>query len=271
VTAPAGQAAAWLPWQRRPLSVVVLGNSIPLMQMPPRADHADGTYPEVLADLLSRDGIPVQLANECRWFELAHTGARRTLRVLARHQPDVLVIHYGVNEMMPWLLPIGAVRHLMRRNVSLARSTRLYRRHVADPVWEAVKAYRMWASDKAGLNTWQLSPHRFRASLELMVRQARQTTAPLTLVMDINPPGEIMRRYLPGVERRQPVFQQLLSDVVDTAAHPDVRLVRASAITEAIGLDAAMPDSLHWTPEAHARVAALLADEVRGWVSRDQR
>ncbi len=257
---------SWLPWQRRPLSVVVLGNSVPLMQMPPRAHHGEGTYPEVLADLLSRDGIPVRLAVESRWFELAHQGARRVQAVLGLHAPDVLIVHYGVNEMMPWLLPVATLRHLMRQKASLGRTSRWYRRQIADPVWSLAKKYRRWASPRVGLRTWQLSPQRFRASVDRIFRLAAATTRPLVLVVDINPPGDIMRRYLPGVEARQPVFQRILADAVKAADDPHVRLVRASVIAEKLGLEVAMPDSIHWTPDAHALVADLLANEVREWL-----
>lgn len=253
-------------WGRRPLSVVILGNSLPLMQVPLRPTHGAGTYPEVLADCIAARGIPVQLASESYWFELAHTGARRVNSVLGRHYPDVLVVNYGVNEMLPWLVPVPVLRHLMRREPQLTRLSRAYRKRLADPAWDAVKRYRRWAAPHVGMRTWQLRPGKFRASIEHIVRQSRRFGRPLVLVVDINPPGEIMQRYLPGARDRYPVFQKILVDVVEQADDPDVRLVAASGVVASLGDRTAMPDSVHWTPDAHAKVGQMLADEVLAWL-----
>lgn len=252
----------------RPLSLVVLGNSVALMQVPPRKDPADGTYGEVLADLLHEAGVPTDLHLEARWFEFAHQGLRRYPESVSAHAPDVFVVQYGFNELQPWLLPVPVVRHLMTDHLATSRTARWYRRTVVPPVWRRVRGYRRWASARVGLRTWQLSPHRLRHSVQQLVRAARYTFRPLVLVLDVNPPGASVRHFLPGVEARHPLVQQALADAVAHFDDPDVRLVPASRVVAEMGEESALPDGIHWSPEAHRRVAELLADEVLDWLGQ---
>ncbi len=77
----------------RPLSVVVLGNSVAVLSLPPREGTEDGSYAEVLRDRLVAEGVPTRVHQEGRWFDFAVQGLRRYESSVRSHLPDVLVIH----------------------------------------------------------------------------------------------------------------------------------------------------------------------------------
>lgn len=249
----------------RPLSVVVLGNSVAVLSIPGRTGADDGSYAEVLRDRLAAAGVPVRVAQEGRWFDFAVTGFKRYQESVRRHLPDVVVLQYGLNESQPWLLPVPVVRHLVTDHEVATRTGQLYRHHVAYPVWRKVRAYRRWAAPKVGMRTWQTTPRRFGEVMKQLVRAIRYDSRPLVLVLDVNAPGEVLRHFLPGMEQRHAVVQQVLREVVDSFDDPEVRLVEASVACAAAG-DEASADGMHHSPLGHRVVGELLADEVLAWL-----
>ncbi len=251
----------------RPLSVVVLGNSVAVLSIPGRVGADDGLYAEVLRDRVAAAGVPVRVVNEGRWFDFAVKGFRRYQESVRAHLPDVLVLQYGLNESQPWLLPVPVVRHLVTDHQVATRAGRWYRARVAAPVWSGVRAYRRWASPRVGQRTWQTTPSRFGEVMRQLIRAARYDSKPLVLVLDVNLPGAVLSHFLPGMEARHAVVQRTLADVVASFDDPEVRLVRVSAACAAAGATASQ-DGMHLSPEGHRLVGELLAGEVLQWLGR---
>lgn len=249
----------------RPLSVVVLGNSVAVLSIPGRTGGEDGSYAEVLRDRLAAAGVPVRVALEGRWFEFAVQAFRRYERSVRTHLPDVVILQYGLNESQPWLLPVPIVRHLVTDHQVATRTGRRYRQHVAAPVWKQVRAYRRWAAPKVGLRTWQTTPRRFGAVMRQLIRAVRYDTQALVLVLDVNEPGEVLRHFLPGMAERHAVMQRTLSETVDGFDDPEVRLVPVAAACTAAGPEA-LHDGMHFSPLGHRVVGELLAAEVLSWL-----
>lgn len=256
-----------LPWpaQRRPLSVVAFGNSVATLQLPARSDRAEGTYVEVLADVLSGEGVPSVPHLESRWFGFLVKQVRDFERTVRVHAPDVLVVQFGLNEYQPWLLPIPVLRHLMVQNQAVTRTARAYRRLVAPRLWKAVRGYRRRLAGPVGRHTWQTTPRRFGRTLERFLRNVRLEARPLVLVLDIDVPNDRLEHFLPGMRDRHAVFQQVLADAVAALQDPDVRLVRVSEITAGLGTGA-LPDGMHYSPATHEVVGRALAQEVLSWL-----
>lgn len=256
-----------LPWPpaRRPLSVVAFANSVATLQMPARSDRSEGTYVEVLADLLAAEGVPVVPHLESRWFDFLHRAMRDYEGRLRVHAPDVVVVQFGLNEYQPWLVPVWLVRHLLVKNQAATRSARAYRRVIAPRVWTLVRGYRRRAAPFVGTRTWQTTPGRFAGHLRRLIRNLRVEARPLVLVLDLDVPDERLEHFLPGMGARHAVYQETIARVVAEAADDEVRLVRVSEITSALGTRALL-DGMHYAPATHAEVGRVLADEVLSWL-----
>lgn len=259
-----GPALPW-PGARRPLSVVAFGNSVAALQVPPATDRGEGTYTEVLADLLAARGVPVVAHVEARWFDFLHRALREYPQRVRAHAPDVVVVQFGLNEYQPWLLPVWLVRHLLVRDAAVTRTARRYRRHVAEPLWRAVRGYRRRAAPLAGTWAWQTTPARFGGHLRRLLRLLRDEGHPLVLVLDLDPPGSRLEHFLPGLGTRHEVYRGVIEEAVRAEQDPQVRLVRVSEVIAALG-DAGTVDGMHYTPAGHRAVGAALAAEVVGWL-----
>src|SRR3954447_24528095 len=237
-----------LPWPaaRRPLSIVAFGNSVASMQIPLRSDRAEGTYAEVLADLLGADGVPAVVHLESRWFEFLHRAMRHYEQRVRAHSPDVLLVQFGLNEYQPWLVPVWLVRHLLVQGEAVVRPARAYRARVADPAWKQVRGLRRRIAPAVGLRTWQVTPQRFGGPLRRLLRLARGESQSLVLVLDIDRPGQRLEHFLPGMAERHAVFQRTIEQVVRERDDPEVRLVRVSEITEKLG-PGALVDEMHYS------------------------
>lgn len=256
-----------LPWppDRRPLSVVAFANSVATLQLPVRTDRADGTYVEVLADLLATVGVPAVPHVESRWFDFLHRAMRDYESRVRVHNPDVLIVQFGLNEYQPWLLPVWLIRHLMVQNQAATRTARAYRSRVAPRLWRVVRGYRRRTAGVVGTRTWQVTPRRFAGHLARLLRNARWEARPLVLVLDIDAPAGVLEHFLPGMAARHAVYQDVIARVVAEHDDPEVRLVRVSEITAAFGPEA-MGDSMHYSPATHRAVGEELFAEVRGWL-----
>jgi lysophospholipase L1-like esterase len=252
----------------RPLSVVVVGNSLTFDQVPARTTHLEGTYGEVLRDELAALGQPVALHLEGRWFEFVSSGLRRYEQSVRAHVPDVVIVQYGLNESQPYLFPICGLRHFITDHKSACRFTLGYRRHVVTPVWRRVRAMRRFLSPIVGTRTWQMTPERFRGKMSSLIGKTRREFRPLVLVMDVAPPGPLLEHFLPGQEERHRIYQQVLEELVDGFGDRDVRLVRTEPVVRALGFEAALPDGMHFSVLGHRMVGELLTAEVLDWLGQ---
>lgn len=188
----------------RPLTVVVLGNSVSALSVPGRKGTSDGLYAEVLRDRLVGAGVPTRVVLEGRWFDFATDALLRYETSVRSHLPDVLVLQYGLNESQPWLLPVPVVRHFVTDHDVTTRTAAWYRSRLAPTMWRGVRAYRRWASPKIGQRTWQSTPRHFGKALHQIVHSARDDLRPLVLVLDVEHPGELLERFLLGCQRGTP-------------------------------------------------------------------
>ena len=249
----------------RPLSIVVLGNSMTFTQLPHR-DPDVGTFGEVLRDRLAGAGVASTLHLEGRWFEFIQAGLRRYEPSVRAHVPDVLIIQYGLNESQPWLVPIWTLRHFITDHKTASRSALWYREHVSKRVWKQIRSARRAASPRVGTRTWQVHPDRFTRKLVSIIKQARKEFLPLVLVLDIAPPGPLLTHYLPGQEERHRIYQDVIERAVAGFQDREIRLVRTEPMVRRLGFSTALPDGMHFSPRGHQEVGDLLASEVFGWL-----
>ena len=245
-------------------AVTILGNSVPLFVIPPREQRAEGAYGEVLERLLRDAGIEASVTNHARPFELIHEGARRCRVDVPYLHADVVIIHYGVIELQPNVLPTAVTRNLSRDMPGGRGLRRLWYSKAVPRLWPYARAWQRWASAKVGTRTWRLAPHRFVNELRSLVRLAQHGRS-LVLIIDVPAPNERLEYFMPGLGSRHATFQAALRCFVDELADPDVRIVEASGVVEDVdGVGTA--DGLHLTVAAHALLAERLAKEITGWL-----
>ncbi|MGZ6791705.1 MAG: SGNH/GDSL hydrolase family protein [Mycobacteriales bacterium] len=249
----------------RPLSVVVVGNSLTVLSLPGRTGADDGLYAEVLRDRLVAAGVPTRVHVSGRWFDFATSALRRYQQDVRAHLPDVVVIQYGLNESQPWLFPVPLLRHLMTQQSPHRPTGRWYRERLQPVLWKRVRQYRRWASGVVGTRTWQTTPKRFASTLQQLIRATRHDSRPLVLVLDVDPPSPALTHFLQGMPERHDVVQQVLRDVVAGFDDPEVRLVEVSRIREQAGPEASA-DGMHYTPYGHRVIGEALAEEVLRWL-----
>lgn len=246
--------------------VAILGNSVPLLVVPERRQRAEGSYGEVLEDLLAASGLDATVTNRSRLFELVHEGARRYGKHIAPLQPEVVIFHYGILELQPNVLPTTINRHLSRQIPGGRGFRRLWYGHAVPRLWPLARDWQRWAAQRAGARTWRLHPSRFVAELNQLVRVARSTKA-LVLVVDVHEPGPRLEHFMPGITERWQVFQEQLRRYVATTADADVRLVEVSSVVSSLG-EGGTADGLHLTAEAHRLLAEALTKEIVEFSSR---
>lgn len=249
---------------REPLRIVVAGSSVSVFVVPSHRLRKEGTYGEVLRDLLAADGLSATVDHQGKWFDMVHELRSRYEPAVRNRFPDVLVLNYGICEAQPRTLPTWLARHLQTWNRPTFAAARGYRRVVAPRLWLLLRGWQQRSARAVGARTWRLSPLRFRLEMAKVISMARSETGCLVLVVDCDPPGARFEHWLPGMKRRWEVFQAALDQLVADLDDPQVRLVRASAtLTD---LDRELPDGIHRTADAHRLTAGLLLDEILTWL-----
>jgi lysophospholipase L1-like esterase len=246
------------------LRILVIGNSVPVLVVPPRASRAEGTYGEVLERLLDGAGVPATVENQARLFELLYEGKRRFRHELLGRFPDVLIVHYGILEQQPNVAPSTVVRYLTRRDVRVPGWRGFVQHHAHERLGPHVRRYQRWASRRAGTRTWRMAPERFRDALVEVIGLARSTGA-FVLVVDTHRPNDRLEHFLPGLTPRWESFRELFRRIVDELDDPLVKLVESSKVVDGIGDPPGTVDGLHLTAAAHAALAEVLADEILEW------
>lgn len=251
----------------RPLKVLVAGNSASVMVTPPRRRRGEGTYGEVLVDLLADAGVDATVEHTGGWYWMVTDMRRHYEQGVRNRFPDVLVVNFGVVECQPRTVPTWLHRHLLTWNRSGHPVARAYRGLVAPPLWRVA---RRWARLTSRLPTYRLAPERYRYELHRLVAMAREETGALVLVLDIDPPGPRIEHWLPGIRQRWQRYQALTRAVVDSLEDDRVHLVPASLTVEELGAEVALPDGLHRSAAGHRRLAELLAAEVLAHAARPE-
>ena len=245
--------------------VLVMGNSLARMIVPERSSRHEGAFSEWVERLLVAEGIACEFENRSRWYELISEGAQRWRSSLRQLTPDVVVIVYGTPECQSNVVPTWLSRHFMTWDQRVGGLGAWYRRVVAPPLWRTLRTYQRAASARDGSSTWRYPPKRYKTELLELVGMVRQEKA-LVLLLDIPPFGPRIEHHLPGTAARREVFQRLLHDTVAELGDPDVRIVAASAMVEELGVDAGLPDGMHFSALGHQRLGELLAAEMVPWL-----
>jgi hypothetical protein len=242
------------------VKIVVAGSSASQFVVP-RSSRAEGTFGELLPEVLAAQGIAAEVQQTGQWYGTIRDLRRDYERAVRTQFPDVLVLNYGMAECQPNIPPLWFVRHVYSWNRSTHPIARAYRRRLLEPGWRAIRGIQRPTSSWA---PHRISPKRFVAELQQVITMTRAETAALVLLVEIDPPGPRVEHWWPGLSERVKRYNGLLHEVAgesvvvaDTARH----------VVEH-GFEQVLPDGLHRSPFGHRLTAEVLSKEVQAWQGR---
>lgn len=244
----------------RPLRVVVLGSSTVFMVVPGRRHPDDAVYGELLAELLAARGVTATVSVRSRWHATVRELLPRFEQDVRDAFPDVVVVNLGMAEAQARVLPTWLVRHTMTWLPGSSDLAAAYRRRVVPRLHRVVREVQRALVPHVGLRASRVPPRVFVRSMRRLVTLCTRDLGALVLLLDIDPPGERVEHWLPGLGRRVAAYNDLLQQVAD--ADPRALLLRTSSVVAEHGHDAALPDGLHRSALGHALVARQVADAV---------
>jgi lysophospholipase L1-like esterase len=242
---------------RPPLRLLILGSSVTLILRPPRKQRGRYTYAELLEQQLWKKGYPTLVINEATRAGVVSEAIDGFHQKVTRHSPDVVVIHYGINEAVPRLLPRRTFLWLNTPRPRLAplptilllQLNRLINGLVT-PL--AIKTLR--------LSAWY-PPKRFTREMTLLLEMLAKETQSLTYIVNIAPTTPRIESYLPGAGEKIQDYNQLLADLARQRQVPLIDLY--SYVVSDVPSNVA--DGIHLTAHGHRIVADLLL----AYVERD--
>jgi len=234
------------------MRVLVLGNSVALYVRP----HAPGarTYGQRLRPLLEQGGAAPAVVEIWAGNSLTVTDLAAVEDRLLGFGPDVVVVNVGIVDCTPRILPQG-LRRLYVRGASR---------------WE-----RLWLAGEARIRrplvrvlggAPALSPAGFRSRLQRLVQVARDEASAQVVCLGVPPTSARVAREVPGVEEQIRRFDDTIRDVcrLMSAEYLDV-----GAAVSSVGVEAALPDGIHFSAQGHARIAEELARLIEAMPARE--
>jgi NAD(P)-dependent dehydrogenase (short-subunit alcohol dehydrogenase family) len=246
--------------RERPLRVVVVGSSAVFMVQPPPTSSDEAPYGRLLPEYLLARGIVADVTVHSQWHATIREVLPKFEPWVRDHFPDIVVVNLGMAESQARVLPTWLVRNVMTWHVGMSSPAHLYRRAVVPRLRRLVRNVQRQLVGHVGLWASRVPPKRFVRSMSRLVTMSTKGLGAQVLLLDIDPPGERVVHWLPGLTERVTVYNELLEQVASGV--PEARVLRTSSVIEPREVQQLLPDGLHRSAEGHRRVAALIADEI---------
>jgi len=231
------------------MKICVFGNSVAFKMRPPRANHGELTYGE----LMERDGH--QVANVSRaGVTLGEMFATLDDDVVTRF-PDVVILQFGVVEVCKrntwrYLNNLGIQNYYLNRVFDSAylsdtltnRSVRLCVR-IANAVWRR-------SADMLGLRWQWMSSRDFLEVLNATLAVLIKETSAKVIVAGLNPCSARVERLLTGSVAALQQMDEALKAAAK-ARGPRVLFADVRAALKDHNLDECVPDGVHFSHRGH--------------------
>ena len=232
------------------MRIAVFGSSVALETRPARRVYAEGNYADLLrvaAEALDPTSEVVNLARRSNL--IVHETEMKFTGDLQRLNPQVVILHFGINEAAPRAIPYGPWMWLHGPQ----DSGRL----------KAVTSgilLRFWAIliRLLGLRGW-VKPAEFGRYTRQLIAHLRKECQAEVFVVNMGPPNAKYRRLPPRIESIMPEYNAVLAKVArDTGAV----LVDVWSMVQAEGVEKAQPDGCHLSAYGHRRVFETIWNEL---------
>jgi lysophospholipase L1-like esterase len=240
--------------------VVVVGSSVGSFIRPLRSTLADRTYAETLERCLHHKGIGSAVTNSARWSMLLPEALDRFEDLVLSHQPDVVVVNFGLVDAQPRTVPLRWFRWMFARAPVQGPLRRGWRR-----LWGPWLArwYRRVGPILARrrLVPARVPPRQFRRDLQVLIDLVRHERGALVVLVGITPPSARVEEVLPGTLARAGSYDEVLRAAAD--GELDVRYLPVADL--GLPVDQLAPDGIHFSAEGHRAVGEALALVIGDW------
>lgn len=243
------------------MKITVVGNSVGLLVRPPRTSREEAVYAQLLVQKFREsEARDIEVYNHCKWSGDLLTCLAEFEHQILQYDPDVVLVHFGINECAPRVLP-RALWTLLNAKFSYRMPGHRYLLRVLNAGLSRIRphAIRLLRS-----RSW-MSPHQFEQALsQLVVLTVKETRAQLIL-LNIGPPTDRVERALPGCTENVAIFNKIISRIArESLHHCSVLDIHQLVLTH--GAEDLQPDGIHLSATGHA----LVADQLFSFISQEK-
>ncbi len=224
-------------------------------------------FPRVIERELLSTGQPVETRLVTVGGMPTSSVVREWERDVVGFSPDVVVYMVGHYETIHLIWPNWLERHANSFTWLPRRVSTAYRKMLLRPVWRALVKAQTFVDARVPT---RLAERRVRNAVADIMRatgRIREIQSPLVILMETPQPGTHGIRLFPGMPGRVTLLNRLLAEAVAARGDADVRVFPTNAVVDAEfpDHDEAIPDGIHFSPEAHDLVGRTLATEIQDW------
>lgn len=247
--------------------VLVKGSSLVLMTPERAPERGAYTFPRWLQQDLEAAGHRVECWNAGVISEPTGAAFDAWEAQVMAWMPDVVVLGYGYYECIHALLPHWLERHVNSPTWRRGAVRTRYRSYLLRPVWKVLAQTQRRVDVHLPPQLFGRRLRRVLDDYELLVTRTRAHGHPLVLLLELLPPGGRAGTWFPGMAQRIAAMNRGLRDLVDRLDDPDVRVVPVATLAEDVGgVDEAVPDGLHYSPQMRRLLGQVIAREADAWL-----
>lgn len=256
---------------RLPIRVLIKGASTVVFVADPGGPRSDLNFGRALEAELRHAGHPAEVRVSGVPSALVKHSLRSWEQDVLGWSPDVVVIHHGHYESIHFFLPRWLERHANSTRYRPGRLQSLYRRHVLRKAWVSLAKVQSRLDRRFDSLLFARRLRGVATGVEALIANVQTVGSPLTLVLEVVPPGRRWQSWMPGLAERTAYVNHQLEAAVKRIDRPNVRFVRTTdALTAELEPgEEPTPDGGHYSPRAHRVIGRLLGREVLDW-ARDQ-
>jgi lysophospholipase L1-like esterase len=239
------------------MRILIIGNSEALFVRPPRKKKNEGTYTEILIKELKN----AQIFNLSSGSSLVTDLLNSFDKNLNRYFPDIVILHFGINEAAPRLLPrfiwnlIYADKNkytLMSFSKSLIKFLRKFFSLITF----------LYLKSVGGKDKGWVSCRKFEYVYSQLISRIEKELKSTIIIINIGFQNKKLEKTLPGIVDNIKMFNDIMAKIARRSE--SVFLVDVYEMCKKFGMDRIRPDGVHFSSEGHR----FLANEIVALIQR---
>lgn len=238
--------------KNRSLKIIVLGNSVSLIIRPP--DKNASPYPI----LIERHFDNAFMVTKNDQAGIVTDALDNLYRWIVSFWPDIIIIHYGINEACSRLLPHFLHQYLFKERRSEI-SKPILRKFISALIYKIspflIQFFRS--------GSW-MSPENYGILLDRLISLTNKECAANIIVLNIPNITERIEKLLPGSIKNIREYNKIIENVCTSKK---VYLVDLYSLSNEIGTELFVPDGIHLSSLGHEKLAEMINDYITNKIS----